>query len=149
MKKMNIFFLNQLFTWFFGELPDIELIISFIVHVGHAFSVLVLINEDSGLSYPFMTVSRHFKIVFFIFDSHLNILRKQCVDQMKCICGLETKDTSLGFFVFFCFWVWLIYNIVLVSGIQQNDSVYIYMYLSFFGFFSHIGYYRIFSRFFL
>lgn len=34
------------------------------MHVGHAFSILVLINEDSGLSYPFMIVSRHFKIVF-------------------------------------------------------------------------------------
>ena len=55
--------LSQLFIWFFGKLPDIELIILFIVHVGHTFSILVLINEDSGLSYPFMVVSRHFRIV--------------------------------------------------------------------------------------
>ena len=36
----------------------------------------------------------------------------------------------------------LIYNIVLVSGVQQSDSV-IYAYLSFFRSFSLIGYYKI------
>ena len=40
----------------------------------------------------------------------------------------------------------LIYNVVLVSGIQQNDSVihiYMYIYIFFFRFFSIIGYYKI------
>ena len=38
--------------------------------------------------------------------------------------------------------VQLIYNIVLVSGIQQSDSV-IHMYIFFFRFFSIIDYYKI------
>ena len=37
-------------------------------------------------------------------------------------------------------------NVSIVSGVQQSDSVlYIYMYLFFFKFFSHLGYYRILS----
>ena len=42
----------------------------------------------------------------------------------------------------------LIYNVVLISGIQQSDSVihtYIYIYIFFFRFFSIIGYYKILS----
>ena len=38
--------------------------------------------------------------------------------------------------------VYLIYNVLLVSGIQQSDSV-IHIYLSFIRFFSIIGYYKI------
>ena len=41
----------------------------------------------------------------------------------------------------------MIYNVMLVSGVQQNDSViHIHIYPFFFRFFSHIGYYRILSR---
>ena len=43
--------------------------------------------------------------------------------------------------------VWLIYSVVLVSGVQQNDSdKYIYIYVFVYRLFSHIGYYRILSR---
>ena len=44
------------------------------------------------------------------------------------------------------------YNVVLVSGVQQSESVIhiyivdIYPYLLFFSFFSHIGHYRVLSR---
>ena len=40
----------------------------------------------------------------------------------------------------------LIYNVVLVSSIQQSDSVYIYIYMFFFTFFFFIGYFKILSR---
>ena len=41
----------------------------------------------------------------------------------------------------------MICNAVLVSGVQQSDSVlYIYIDPRFFRFFSHLGYYRILSR---
>ena len=46
----------------------------------------------------------------------------------------------------FCFFikVQLINDVVLVSGVQQSDSViYIYIYIFFFRFFSLIGYYKI------
>ena len=46
------------------------------------------------------------------------------------------------FLIIIYFEVRLIYNVVLVSGIQQNDH-YTYMYLFFFRLFSFIGYYRI------
>ena len=52
---------------------------------------------------------------------------------------------------FFLIEVWLIYNVVLVSDVQQNDSVCVYIYththaytcmcLFFYRFFSTIGYY--------
>ena len=39
--------------------------------------------------------------------------------------------------------VWLIYSVVLVSGVQQNDSdKYIYTHTFFFKFFATIGYYK-------
>ena len=48
------------------------------------------------------------------------------------------------FFLNFLIGVELIYNVVLVSGVQQNDSViHMYTYLFFFRFFSIIGYYKI------
>jgi len=44
----------------------------------------------------------------------------------------------------------LIYNVVLVSGVQQSESIthththtHIYIYTLFFRFFSHIGHYRV------
>ena len=37
----------------------------------------------------------------------------------------------------------MIYNVVLVSGIQQSESANIHIYPFFLRFFSHIGYYRI------
>ena len=47
----------------------------------------------------------------------------------------------------------MIYNVVLVSGVQHSDSVihayihiYIYLYIFFFRFSSIIGYYKILSR---
>ena len=46
------------------------------------------------------------------------------------------------FLIYFFIEVQLIYNVVLVSGAQQSDSV-IHIYLFFFRFFSIIGYYRI------
>ena len=46
----------------------------------------------------------------------------------------------------FYFILELIYNVVLVSGVQQNDSVIHTHELFFFRFFSHIGYYRILNR---
>ena len=39
----------------------------------------------------------------------------------------------------------LMYNVVLVSDVQQSDSV-IHIHVSFFRFFSHRGYYRVLSR---
>ena len=45
---------------------------------------------------------------------------------------------SFIFLSFFFFEVYLIYNVVLVSGIQPSDSV-----IFFFRFFSIIGYYKI------
>ena len=43
------------------------------------------------------------------------------------------------------FWWWFVYNVVLVSGVQQSDSVYMHIYLFFFRFFSYIVYYKILS----
>ena len=45
-------------------------------------------------------------------------------------------------FFIFLIGVWLIYNVVLVSDIQQSDSV-IYIYLLFFRNFSIIDYFKI------
>ena len=42
----------------------------------------------------------------------------------------------------------MIYNVVLVSSVQQSDSyiyIYIYIYIFFFRFFSIVGYYEILS----
>ena len=39
----------------------------------------------------------------------------------------------------------MIRNVVLVSGVQQSESV-TYTYIHFFGFFSHIGHYRVSNR---
>ena len=41
---------------------------------------------------------------------------------------------------------WLIYNVALVSAVQQRESVYIYIYPLSFRFFSHIDHYRVLSR---
>ena len=50
-------------------------------------------------------------------------------------------------FFFLIIGVWLIYNAVLVSGVQQSESV-MHMHIAIlFRFFSHIGYYRILSSF--
>ena len=35
---------------------------------------------------------------------------------------------------------------MLVSSVEQSDQLYIYMYLFFFKFFSHLGYYRVLHR---
>ena len=57
----------------------------------------------------------------------------------------------LFFFILFFTEEWLIYNVVLVSGVQQSNSVmhiYIYIYTHtyiYFRFFSLIGYYKILS----
>ena len=46
-----------------------------------------------------------------------------------------------------CVEVELIYNVVLISGVQQSESViYIYMYPCFGGFFSHFSHYRVLSK---
>ena len=42
--------------------------------------------------------------------------------------------------------VQLIYNVVLVSAVQQSESAKLYIYPRFFRFFSHIGHYRVLSR---
>ena len=39
----------------------------------------------------------------------------------------------------------MVYNVVLVSGVQQSDSV-VHIHISLFKFFSHLIYYRILSR---
>ena len=52
--------------------------------------------------------------------------------------------TGIVLFLFFSIEVELIYNIVLISGVQQSNSViHIHMYVFFFRFFSIIGYYKI------
>ena len=62
------------------------------------------------------------------------------------------KSSFLFLFKIYFFEVQLIYNVVLVCGIQQSDSVsyiymclyiYIYIYIFFFIFFSIVVYYRI------
>lgn len=57
-------------------------------------------------------------------------------------CGEKCSSFFFFFLIIIYFEVRLIYNVVLVSGIQQNDH-YTYMYLFFFRLFSFIGYYRI------
>ena len=42
-------------------------------------------------------------------------------------------------------YIYMIYNVVLVSAIQLSDSV-IHIHLFFFRFFPHIGYYKILNR---
>ena len=50
-------------------------------------------------------------------------------------------------FFFFLIGILLIYNVILVSGVQQNDSIiHIHIYLFFFKLFSRLGYYRVLSR---
>ena len=59
--------------------------------------------------------------------------------QENILCLVILKKMYIG--------VELIYNVMLVSGVQQSDSViHIFIYPFFFIFFSHIGYYRILSR---
>ena len=52
------------------------------------------------------------------------------------------KSLFFFFFLFLLIELWLIYNVVLDSGVQQSDSV-IFIYIFFFRFFSIIGYYKI------
>ena len=52
----------------------------------------------------------------------------------------EKEMSVKGMGVYFLIDVELIYNIVLVSGVQQSDSV---IYICFFRLFSIIGYYKI------
>ena len=47
-------------------------------------------------------------------------------------------------FFFFFNWKYLVYNVVLVSGIQSDSFIYIYIFF-FFRFFSIVGYYKILS----
>ena len=84
--------------------------------------------------------------------------RKRQVELLRNTVQSKTKNIAnyyIGHLVLvkilllLSFWkfvgIWLIYNVVLVLGIQQSDSV-IYWHISiFFRFFSHIGYYRILS----
>ena len=51
-------------------------------------------------------------------------------------------------FSFFLIGVWLIDNVVLVSGVQQSESInlYIRVYPLFFRFFSHVGHHRVLGR---
>ena len=60
-----------------------------------------IIHKHFHLPFKALLLFCYSKIIFFIFDNHLNILKRQCVDQMKCICGLETKDTSFLFVYLF------------------------------------------------
>ena len=68
---------------------------------------------------------------------HPHCLLLQFLDPFSKSSG----DTCvLGLSFFFSFKVYLIYNVVLASGVQQSDSVYICMYIKFFfRFFSLIG----------
>ena len=70
---------------------------------------------------------------------------------------MEHQGSPLSFFKKFLFLkvilfinyigVKLTYNVVLVSGVKQSESVfYIYIYAFYFRFFSHTGYYRVLSR---
>ena len=76
-------------------------------------------------------------------------IRKQTFQGLGfCKRGLDQMFFFVCFFgVFFWFFigVQLIYNVVLVSAVQQSESV-IYIYPLFFRFFSHIGDYRVLSR---
>ena len=59
----------------------------------------------------------------------------------------QPSPKSFFFFLLIFIGVQLIYNVVLVSGVQQKvTQLYIYMYPLFFRFFSHIGHYRILGR---
>ena len=68
---------------------------------------------------------------------------------------MEHQGSPLSFFKNFLFLkvilffnyigVKLTYNVVLVSGVKQSESV-IYIYAFYFRFFSHTGYYRVLSR---
>ena len=61
--------------------------------------------------------------------------------------GFNNTDTfSFLYFLIIFIGVQLIYNVVLVSGVQQSESVVIYMYPLFFRFFSHIGHYGVSNR---
>ena len=58
---------------------------------------------------------------------------------------MNVEPLILGRVSFFLIDVWLIYNVVLVSGVQQSDSVVysvLYIYIFFFVFFSIMVYHR-------
>ena len=56
---------------------------------------------------------------------------------------------SLYFFKLIFIGIWLLYNVVLVSALQQSEHIYIYIYMSllFLGFPSHLGHHRALSKF--
>ena len=62
----------------------------------------------------------------------------------------SVSPTQFGFvhelFVLSCIGVWLIYTAEIVSSVQQSEWVYIYIYLLFSRFFSHMDHYRVLSR---
>ena len=68
------------------------------------------------------------------------------------VAGTSTQHQSLClklvilFFFFLIIGVQLTYNVVLVSGVEQSESV-IHKHTFFFGFFSWVGYYRVLSKF--
>ena len=82
----------------------------------------------------------------FLLDIEMERSRKQIDNRSTCdgyLCLLEPKEASVKVYYSLFIEVYLIYN-VLVSGVQQSDSV-IYTYRSFFFFifFSLVAYYKI------
>ena len=70
----------------------------------------------------------------------------RCVDRWGPANRGFAAPPSQHFCLFVCFEVELIYNVVLVAGVQQSDSViHIHVFILF-QIFTHIGYYRILSR---
>ena len=63
-----------------------------------------------------------------------------CVVILSFLCSFFSIDVILFLVIFFLIEIWLIYNVTLVSGVQQSDSV---IYIFFFRLFSIIGYYEI------
>ena len=67
---------------------------------------------------------------------------------MDCFLFSFSRTINSGFLCLKIFFgIWLIYNVVLVTGVQKSESViYIYIYPLFFRFFSYTGHYRVLSR---
>ena len=59
---------------------------------------------------------------------------------MVHVCTSSFKKCTISFFFFE---IQLLYEVVLVSGVQQSDSDFIYIYIQFIRFFSIIGFYKI------
>ena len=69
--------------------------------------------------------------------------------DMKKVILVSLQPENKLFIIFFNFQlyigVYMIYNVILISGVSQID-LYIYMYLFFFKFLSHIGYQSLLNR---